>query len=545
MVSLSRLPITSRLSFRLFLILFLSIVIVFIGYTAITSEFQRGVLEGQVKADASRLADVIKQSLLTTMLANDRAGTSASIRFIGDEPGVEVVRIYNKEGEVSFSSQEEDIGRAVDMEAEACYVCHASDQPLGAVPTEERARIYQRGGGYRVLGLITPIHNRESCWNAGCHAHTRDQTVLGVLDVQMTMQQADIALTSARRHALLLAIGVLLLASLLMAAIVYRAVHVPTRALHAGTQRLAKGKLDARIELDRADELGALARSFNEMAASLEEADEELRAWSHTLEDRVRQKTEELEAFHQQMMQVEKAASLGKMAATVAHELNNPLSGILTYAKLVDKRVDRLVEDGDEKQRIKANLNLVASESARCGRIVRDLLTFARQNTTEFQRAQLHELIDRSLSLVAHHFELGGIETETKYELEDDSIVCDPEQIVQLLVALLINAVEAMPDGGKITVTTRKSQKHPDRGVTLSVADTGVGIPESIRDKIFDPFFSTKNEAKGVGLGLAVVYGIVQRHEGDVSVVSWVGKGTTFEMELPRDPDDAARERIG
>ncbi len=333
---------------------------------------------------------------------------------------------------------------------------------------------------------------------------------------------------------------------LITAGIVYRAVHVPTKKLRHGTDSLARGNLDTEITLDRSDELGALAKSFNHMARSLKAADAELRAWSRTLEERVQSKTEELERIHGKMIQVEKAASLGTMAATVAHELNNPLSGILTYAKLVTKRLDKLLADGEDKQRMVENLELIRSEAARCGNIVRDLLTYARESTAELESGHLHELLDRALKLVDHHIELSGVETVEQFELDDDRLVCDKEQIVQALIALMINAVEAMPEGGVLTLRTGVAPSDPGHRVAVSVGDTGVGIPEDVRDRIFDPFFSTKNEAKGVGLGLAVVYGIVQRHRGEISVSSRVGEGTTFTIELPREPGaESDRPRSG
>ncbi len=536
MKSTSRLSaITSTLSFRLFLLLSLALVLILAAYTTISNRFQARVLEQQARAEAARHSDLLRQGMYTSMLRNERERVYAFIKMIGEEPGVEAVRLYNKQGVIKFSSLESEIGDTLDLRAEACYVCHASTRPLAAVSTEERSRIYRKqGSDYRVLGSITPIHNEESCWSADCHAHTAEQSILGVLDVQLTMEAVDLAFGAARRHAFTLAVATILITMLLIATLVYRAVYRPIRGLRRGTEALARGELDARIEVHRSDELGDLAKSFNRMADSLKQADDELKAWSQTLEERVKRKSEELERIHSQMMQVEKAASLGRMAATVAHELNNPLSGILTSAKLAQKRVKRLVSDGPERENILDGLELIRSESNRCGTIVRDLLTYARQSSHELKTAHLHELVARAFKLVDHHIELVGIETSSELTLADDQVICDGDQIVQALIALMINAVEAMPDGGQLTVKTWQSETEPACRVCFSVSDTGVGIPDEARERIFDPFFSTKDETKGVGLGLAVVYGIVQRHEGSISVVSQLGEGTTFVIELPR-----------
>ena len=168
-------------------------------------------------------------------------------------------------------------------------------------------------------------------------------------------------------------------------------------------------------------------------------------------------------------------------------------------------------------------------------------MTYARGRSAELREAQLHPIVDQALKLVAHHVELQEIETDVQLALADDTIVCDREQLVQSLLALFVNAIEAMPDGGTLGVRTAADDE--DGWVTVSVSDTGIGIPEDVQDSIFDPFFSTKNEAKGVALGLAVVYGIVQRHEGEIKVDSRPGHGARFTIRLPRDPTDAARTR--
>jgi two-component system NtrC family sensor kinase len=536
--------LTATLSFRLLLILSLSILLLFAIHTTLAQHFQTAAIEGQVKSGAYRDADFIRRSLYTAMLRNERDRIHETITLLGTEPGIEAIRIYNKQGEITFSSAEREIGSKVDRQAEACYVCHSAAQPLSSVPTAERARIYRRADGRRVMGLIDPIPNEASCSQASCHAHSAAVSVLGVLDVQMSLAALDAAAAAARRRALFLAAGVVLLSMVLMAAIVYRSVYLPTRQLRLGTERLAEGDLSVEIELHRTDELGQLAASFNRMARSLQQADAELRDWSRTLEDRVQQKTLELEDLNLQLVQVEKAASLGRMAATVAHELNNPLSGILTYAKLTSRRIVSLVPEGPEREKMLHTLELIRAESMRCGNIVRNLLTYARQGRAELRPAGLHELIDRALHLVAHHIELRGIVAERELTLADDQVTCDPEQIEQALIALLVNAVEAMGEGGRLVVRTTADGAQPEQ-VRIGVADTGVGIPPDVLPRIFDPFFSTKDATKGVGLGLAVVYGIVQRHDGRIDVQSQPGRGTTFTITLPRRPPGSLEANAG
>jgi two-component system NtrC family sensor kinase len=350
------------------------------------------------------------------------------------------------------------------------------------------------------------------------------------------MAAVDSAMATEGRKSSLVALIIIFGAALLIALIVFQSVHVPARRLQRATEALAAGDLDVSIDMRRTDELGQLARSFNYMARSLKTADSELREWSRTLEDRVRKKTEEIEKINRQMIQVEKSTSLGRMAATVAHELNNPLSGIVTYSKLLSRKVERSLPEGAERDKTLEDLEVIRSEALRCGRIVQDLLTFARESPQEFKPEHLNTVVERAVKLVGHHLELSSVDVMLKLEAEDDRLVCDSDQIVQALMALMINAVEAMPEGGELRLRTGPGQRDPDKSLSVWVADTGSGIPEGIRDRIFDPFFSTKSETKGVGLGLAVVYGIVRRHGGRIELQSQPHEGAVFHIELPRQP---------
>jgi two-component system NtrC family sensor kinase len=240
---------------------------------------------------------------------------------------------------------------------------------------------------------------------------------------------------------------------------------------------------------------------------------------------------------------MEKMASLGKLAATVAHELNNPLAGILNYAKLVDRSLNEGKMPEDERTELQRCLGLIQKEAARCGDTVRNLLLFARQSGAELALVPLNSIIERSLMLVHHHLEMSGVHLETTlFEEGADQVVCDGNQIQQALLALMVNAVEAMPHGGTLSVRAIGR----DSWIAIAISDTGTGIPPVAIPHIFEPFFSTKDEAEGVGLGLAVAYGIIQRHGGDLEVESQLDHGTTFTVTLPKRPpmnESAKREK--
>jgi two-component system NtrC family sensor kinase len=456
---------------------------------------------------------------------------------------VEGIRIYNKKGEIKFSSEASETGHFVDMKAEACYACHAADKPIESLPTKKKIRIYRAAEGKRIMGLINPIRNAPECSNNPCHAHQPDLTILGVLDVRMSLDELDMVLSETRYTVYAITLGIVLLAMILFAVVVYLFIYRPISTLKTGTVRLAIGDLDYRIAMHRRDEFGMLARSFNNMGENLKRAYNELKEWSYRLAERVNEKTIELEEIHKSMLQVEKMTSLGKMAASVAHELNNPLAGIVTYAKVLEKKVKNHVPTGQQQEKMMKELELIRSESLRCGNIVRNLLAFARGKSTNFQEAQLEDIINRSVDIMRHHMLLAKVELEKKISLQHKKIFCDSDQLLQAFIALEVNAVEAMPQGGQLTICAEDLEGDSDQ-IIIRIQDTGAGIPEELLDKIFEPFFTTKKDQKGVGLGLPVVYGIIQRHHGKIWVKSKAGEGTTFFIQIPTGLDRIENQDI-
>lgn len=498
------------LSFRLFVVLLIMIIILFGIYSTLYSTFQNKIHEDTIGLAAYRVSDLAKKSLYRLMLLNERDELYQTILLLGSEPGMERIRIYNKKGEIKFSTEESETGKIVDMKAEACYVCHTANQPIVSLPIQKKRRIYQTRDDRRIMGLINPIRNSKECSESECHAHNPEQTILGVLDVQMSLGELDQAVLRTRLNVFTLSVGLIIFSMILFALVVYLIIYRPIHTLQSGMVKLATGDLSYRINIERKDELGMLAQSFNNMAGKLKGA-------------------------YDRMLEVEKMTSLGKMAATVAHELNNPLSGIVTYAKLLRKRAQRDSKGIKEKQKIQKDLELILSESMRCGNIVRNLLAFARGSAANFQESKLESIVERALEIVGHHIELANIEAISRIEIKPDKIICDPDQLLQAFVALLVNAVEVMPDGGHLKIYAHNVPRDANH-IQVEISDTGPGIPEDLRNRIFEPFFSTKKEKTGVGLGLAVVYGIIQRHKGKIWLDSQEGRGTTFCILLPVTP---------
>ncbi|MFH2006174.1 MAG: ATP-binding protein [bacterium] len=521
-------------SLRLLLRLLVLFVLVFGVYAVISLRTNSAQWTRMINSNAEQTSELIRDATHYGMLLNEKDVLHHTIQQIAKTPGVSGIRIYDKHGMVMFSANKAEIGTKVDRQAEACVICHDKDKPLRRVPRSSRLRIFRAPNGERIAGLITPIQNEPGCARIGCHVPPSAQSILGVLDVKMSLKRIDQAQSTARANVILLTLLVILLTAVVTIASVHRVVTKPVRRLQEGTQRVARGDLETRIDVSSRDEMGRLAEAFNTMTEDLQRARAELTDWSQTLEQKVANKTDELGRMQRQVVHMEKMASLGKLSATVAHELNNPLAGILVYAKLVERDLGCAPLCAEEQEELHRYLKLIQKESSRCGEIVRNLLLFARQSAAAFAPAHLNDIVERCLLLMRHHLEMAEVTLDCQPLDGDDEVLCDGDQIQQALVALVVNAAEAMQHVENATLTIRL--KDLDDSVQIRMTDNGYGIAPEVQPHIFEPFYSTKEKESGVGLGLAVVYGIVQRHGGVIDVNSEVGTGTTFIWTLRRRP---------
>ncbi len=518
------------ISAKLMVSIFVVLIIIFslFGYFSIRD--QRKHLEDAALLAAERQSEVLRRSASRYMLQNDRIGLYELMMNMADQPGMVRIRIMNPQGVISYSTAPSEVGASVDKSAEACYGCHEKSMPLSRLNRSDRFRIY-RADGERVLGVITPIENEPACSNAACHAHPAGMQVLGVLDTNISLAKVDQSLAHEKREMTAATFVALIAVVFLSGLFVWIVVRNPLRELKAGTDRIAAGNLGYQIPVRAQDEVGELAQSFNDMSNRLQVAQAEITAWAHTLEERVDEKTRELKQAHQRMLHVEKMATIGKMAAVVAHEINNPLSGILTYAKLVKRWIEKNTMTSPKQEEMKGSLDLVASESKRCGELVKNLLSFSRVSPMNLAWCDLNQVIDRCVRLVQHKLDMSGIQMNLNLEQELPAAHCDPAQIEQVVLAMVINAIDAMPQGGNLWISTRVVAGS---AIELVIRDDGIGIPEEHLAHIFEPFYTNK-ESGGSGLGLAISQNIVERHGGHIDVKSVVGEGTTFKIVLPID----------
>jgi two-component system, NtrC family, sensor kinase len=523
-------PHSPSLSGKLILLLVPFMILFFglLGYLNI--RLHRQQLEKMTLSSAERVSDVIKRNASYYMLRNERDGLYHLINEIGQEPGVVRIRIINQDGRIDFSSDSKEAGTFVNKRAEACYRCHNQSQPLTRLNRPDRFRTYRLPNGERALGVINPIENAPACSNASCHAHSASQKILGVLDTNFSLAAADANLANVTRQTLLYTMLAVLATSSLIPIFIWRVIHGPLKTLEAGTAHLASGDLGYQLPIETDDELASVSASFNGMSRELREAREEIMGWNKTLEDRVLQNTQELNRAHEQMLRSERMASIGKLAAVVAHEINNPLAGILTYAKLLKKRLASRTELPQNDDTI-SSLGLIESESRRCGEIVKNLMSFARATPLTFEPSDVNGVIQRCVQLVQHQLALANIELNLDLAASLPLVQCDPSQIEQVILSLVMNAIDAMPRGGLLNI---RSRPLPETGeAQIEVQDDGVGIPADFLPNLFEPFFTTKERGHGLGLGLAISRTIVERHLGRIEVSSEPGRGTRFTITLP------------
>jgi len=345
-------------------------------------------------------------------------------------------------------------------------------------------------------------------WYISAYEPIRDvkDEIIGILYVGILEEK----FTDMRNRAIAIFLGIALtgmVIALIVSNFLAKGVLQPIKRLIFASHQWAVGNLDYRAETTAKDEIAELTETFNTMASSLKERDDRLKEYAH-----------------QQIMKSDRLATLGQLAAGVAHEINNPLGAVLMYAHLSLEEME--AEDARRK-----NLEKAVTEATRCKNIVRGLLDFARQSEPNIEESDVDEILKRTLSLLENQALFQNIKITTTLSASLPRAMMDSGQIQQVFTNIIFNAAEAMAGEGELAVVSRTTPG--DEWVEIEFTDTGCGIPRENLEKIFDPFFTTKEVGRGTGLGLAVSYGIIARHKGTIEVESEPGKGTTFIVRLP------------
>jgi len=491
-------------------------------------------LQSVMSAHVTEVADMIVASTRYTMLVNKRDIAEKIINDIARQKGIERVRVISKEGTIIHSNRKSEIMYSVEQSDEPCVQCHQTNTPLKEVPDDKRWKITEDASGHRVLNTMHAIRNEPSCSSASCHEHPASQSVLGIVDLAYSLDEIDQSMKSHVLHLISLSVGFVLLFSLSIVILLKRLVFVPLKDLEDGAQRVTSGNLEPRIPVRSDDEFGRVAVSFNHMTSALNESKLELQELIQTLESKVNERTKELLEARAEVAQGEKLASIGVLASGIAHELNNPLTGVLTFTSLMRKKAAEGSEDAED-------LDLVIRETKRCASIIKRLLDFAREKTPVKGFFNINQVIEDTVRFIERPASLAHIEISTDPDPDLPEFWGDADLIKQVIMNLLVNAQQAIEGNGTISVKTRtcdatgRKPSGVDRPtmIDISITDTGCGIPKANLQRIFDPFFTSKEVGKGTGLGLSVSYGIVKAHGGMITVESIVGQGSTFHVLLP------------
>ena len=470
---------------------------------------------------ASSLSDLVRRRIQYGMLNGKKNLIQRDLEMIGRSKEVRFIKIYGLDGRVMFSSKP--APSAAPGAPNTPKTRGAPAAPCGlpaidfkSINTLATTHWISGKGAQKTLLYITPIKD------------TRGSNVLAVLEEGFYMKDVDRVRNYNKIGTVAIGGLFVLVISAFLSVILYRLVSRPVTLLEAGIKRVAECNMDQPVNINTRDEMGLLATTFNSMQADLKLYRESRDHWAQKLEDEIKRKTGEMMRTQESLINTEKLASLGRMSAGIAHELNSPLTGIITFAHLLKDRVP----GGDAEAR--EDLQVVIDQAERCAKIIKGLLGFSRGAGSEMTEIGLNGLLESTISMIGHQERFYNIKFDLRLAAGLPAVLADPNQIQQVFLNMLMNASDAMDQNGAITVTTRPVPAEDGRRmIETEFTDSGPGIAEADLPKIFEPFFTTKPVGKGTGLGLSVSYGIIKKYGGDIHVRSGPGKGAAFIIRLP------------
>ena len=508
-------------------------VFLFISFGTIFRSVNKEYMESIIQQSGNNVCLLVEGALYQSMLENDNTSLQNMLNIIHTMPGIEDVNMYDHRDSLVHSSFSTD---TFGHNNPNCKDCHENistmfprkEKSFKIINVDHECRMSQKDYNSRLLLIKSPILNEKSCYTAACHAHKETDEVLGSFVIRIPLEELDANL----QKSYVLAILTTLLLVVFLMFFTRKKIKNPLNAIIKASEKVSKGDISTRLVIKphQLNDVRMVSCAFNEMLDNLQSATNELQDWSHQLESKVQKKSKELSEIQNELIHIEKIASLDKLSSSVAHEINNPLSGVLTYTKLVHKQLRKIKLDDNVKMPMLKYLKVIEEETKRCGDIVKGLLEFSRKDQQDFEIKNFHKILEESYTLMAHQMKMANISFITNFSASMDLVSCSENQIKQACVAILLNASEAVFENGEIVMKTT----NPDEdSIKLEIIDNGVGIaPEDI-PHVFEPFFSAKQKASGIGLGLAIVHGIVQSHNGKVEVDSELGKRTTISIILP------------
>lgn len=514
-----------------------SLIILFIAFNLVFRSIYEDFFNASIRQSGDNVSSIVEGSLYYSMLENDKAMLQRTLDIISTMSGIDEVNMYDDSDSLTYTSLPADPGNSVDPN---CRDCH--DNLSEMFPVREKAyRIVadsmncgnlSGSTNSRQLLIRKPILNEKSCYSAACHYHEKSDEVLGSLIIKLPLDNIDKAVDDSSNDFLILAIAITAFMLTFLIIFTRKRIKDPLNSIISASEAVSQGDNSIRLDIkpNLLDDMRKVSLAFNNMLDNIESATSELQNWSHQLEYKVQKKTEELSEAQNELIHVERIASLGKLSSSVAHEINNPLSGILVYTKLVQKLLNKPEFYHSKKDAILKHLSFIESETKRCGDIVKGLLDFSRKDHENFEIKHLHDVLDSTCNLITHSAKIADIKVTKHFDAKDDHIFCSTNQIKQACFAIMVNATEAIKENGEIKVRTYNPD---DDTIRLEVTDNGTGIAPQDIPHVFEPFYTTKSGSSGLGLGLSIVHGIIQNHKGKIDIESELGKGTTISITYP------------
>ncbi len=468
--------------------------------TWINIGYQRGQMEAALEDNVLIISNTIEKSLSNAMVSGKSKEVQHILEAVGGYHNIRDLKIFSPNGIILKSSKPSQIGRRVDSTTQKSFLAGKFKRPLK-----------RREEG--IFSVLFPIENSPQCHD--CHGSKIKLN--GVLAVDVSMAQTQEKVGELSKTMILWAFGITATLAVFLSLFLTRYVTAPIQDLIDTMERVERG-IESRAQVRSSDDIGRLAEAFNSLLTKLERA------------------RRRVERYHyEQMKRADRLASIGEMAAGIAHEIKNPLAGIAGVIQVLKSDI----RAGDPKRHV---LEEVLSQVERMDKAVRNLLSFARPPEPKLTMVDLNELIGKLLDFLAPQFAKNGIRTDRKLAAGLPWLVLDPDLIQQALLNLALNAIKAMPHGGTFEAETRIEQETKEGGtIRIVFADSGEGIQPENLARIFSPFFTTRQQ--GTGLGLSITQRIIEQHNGEISVQSVPGKGARFTITLPYARTDEATVR--
>jgi two-component system NtrC family sensor kinase len=522
---------------RVVFIITIASLVLFVSFGIIFRSVNENYMKSVISENGNNIGYLVEGALYDAMLKNDQASLQRTLDLINSMSGIDNVSMYDNSNNLAYTSISPNSSNHSDPDCASCHedfeqMFSRDEKSYRIIEAKSECIMNPDNDSIRNLMIKSPILNNPSCFTAACHAHSADEKVLGSLIIKMPLEKLDSALQESTTDFFLMAALMTVILIVFLILFTNKKIKNPLNKIILASEAVAKGDKNTRLEIrsNQLSDMRMVSYAFNEMLDNLQTATTELQNWSQQLEYKVQKKSEELGQAQNELINIERISSLGKLSLSVAHEINNPLSGILVYTKLIHKQLSNPNLDQDKVGMMLKHLKFIESETKRCGDIVKGLLDFSRKDQEGFEPRHLHEILTDTVELMTHPMKIANIHFLSDFSAKKDLISCSPNQIKQACIAILVNSSEAVSENGEIVVYSH----NPDNEqIRIEFTDNGIGIAEEDLPHVFEPFFSTKEKASGIGLGLSVVHGIVQNHKGKIEVKSDRGKETTIAITLP------------